>query len=179
MLMDEVSLGDLAREMAALRREVRELRDREEIRELVYRYGISADVERYDEFLDTLTEDVVWTAAGTFNPGMAMPGEATMHGHAEALAAVSGPGHAGIANKEQHVMANLVIEVDGDHAQAIGHLVLTLHNWGGFSIGTCRYVHMNFRREQDRWRISQLTFRETGDAASAKYIAESQLLKAR
>jgi ketosteroid isomerase-like protein len=114
-----------------------------------------------------------------FNPGMGLPGEATMRGHAEARASVEGPGHAGIANKEQHVMANLVIEVDGDAAQAIGHLVLTLHNWGGFSIGTCRYVHMNFRREQGRWRISQLTFRETGDAECGRYIVESGLLSHR
>lgn len=177
MLAEDIDIRSITDELAALRREVRVLRDKEEIRDLVYRYAFCADVDEVDLFLDTLTPDAVWTASGSFVPGQGLPGKGVFRGREEARAALTSPSHAAIANKEQHVMANLVIDVTGDTARAIGHLVLTVHNWGGFGLGTCRYVHMDFVRQSDGWRISALTFRETGDPAMSQYIVDSGLLE--
>jgi ketosteroid isomerase-like protein len=173
--MAEADAGSmaLAAEVAKLRERLTLLEDKEAIRDLIYRYGYTADVERYDEFLDTLTDDVVWTASGSSTPGLAPPPETSFRGKAEALAAVSGPGHAAIANREQHIMANFIISVDGDKAEAVGHLLLTIHHWGGFAVASCRYTQMKFARTGGRWRISELTFRETGHAESARFIVES------
>lgn len=166
--------------VAAMAERLAILEDKDAIRELIYRYGYTADTAQYEDFVALLTEDCVWEAVGVAIPGVQESASgAVMTGRAEAMAAVDGPGHAQLANREQHVMANFIIEVEGDTARAIGHLVLTVHHWGGFALGTCRLTRMAFRRENGQWLISEVSFRETGEPAGSAMIVATGLLPGR
>jgi ketosteroid isomerase-like protein len=174
--MDQTT--DLGLEIEALREKIQLLEDKEAIREVVYRYGYTADLGRYDDFVHTLTEDCVWRASGAVEPGTGRARMSVFNGRDEALSAVSGPGHTALVHSEQHLLTNLIIHVDGDTATAIGHLALTVTTrWAGaFGLGTCRMMSLAFRRVDGQWLISEIEFRETGGPYVTEMSNQSQLL---
>lgn len=176
MLDERTATQDLAEQVAALRRELRHLQDREAIRDLVSRYAWTADLEQYDDWLDTLTEDCVWTMSGMAMPGVAQGEGGVVRGRDGCFSAVTSDAHAEMVNREQHHMTNLLIEIDGDTASAIGQLLLTIKVPGSFAIATCRLTRMHFRREGGRWLISELVFREIGEQRGKDMILETGLV---
>jgi hypothetical protein len=179
MLVERTVAEDLVAELDALKREVRQLKDREEIRDLVSRYAWTADLEQYDDWLETLTEDCVWTMSGMAMPGTPQGDGGVVRGRSGCYEAVSSAIHGEIVNREQHHMTNLLIEIDGDEASAIGQLLLTIKFPGGFGIATCRLTRMHFRREHGRWLICELVFREIGEQRGKDMILETGLVPPR
>jgi hypothetical protein len=175
---EDMSVTSIANDdLDALRRRLRIMEDKEEIRDLLTRYGYTADLGLFDDFVETLTDDCLWEAGSMAVPGAGAGAvDGVMRGKREAMSAVSGPQHASIVNREQHLMVNFIIQVDGDEAQAVGHLAVTLHYTGGFGLATCRLCQARFRRIDGQWLISQIRFYETGDTRARDMIVATGLL---
>ena len=164
-------------ELEVLSRKVRELEDKEDIRDLLTRYGYNADLGRFDEFLGTLTDDCVWDLSGGLRlPDGGVEGSEVAIGHEEARRVVTGAGHAAIVRREQHLMVNFIIDVRGDEATAIGQLAVTTNTPIGFGLATCRMVRAKLIRSDRGWLIREIVFREIGAPDCEQVIAGTGLL---
>jgi hypothetical protein len=126
---------------------LRQLLDRGEIAELVSRYGAMADEKTFDDATAILTDDVV--AEYPF-------------GRLVGIEQVAGSGRAALGRFErtQHVITNLLIDLDGDRASVRANLV---------SVHVPRAdepaVHFDFggwyrfaaRRTEHGWRLAGIT----------------------
>jgi hypothetical protein len=169
--------SEVASELDELKRRVQLLEDKEAIRDVLVRFGYNADLARFDDFLQTLTEDCVWdVSGGLLLPDGGVSAPVASVGHEQARATVTGPGHLAIVNHEQHLMVDFLIEVDGDTATSIGQLAVTLHHQAGFDLVTCRMCRARLRRVEGRWLIQEIFFRELGAPDCAEVIDAAGLL---
>jgi hypothetical protein len=160
-----------------LEQRLRVLEDKEAIRDVLVRFGYNADLGRFDDFVQTLTEDCVWDVSGGLKlPEGGVSDSLTSVGREQARETVTGPGHLAIVNREQHLMVDFIIEVDGDTASAIGQLAVTLLHQAGFGLVTCRMCRARLRRVEGRWLISEIYFRELGAPDCAEVIGAAGLL---
>ncbi|MEY2589244.1 MAG: hypothetical protein QOJ67_1228 [Acidimicrobiaceae bacterium] len=169
--------SEVASELEDLRQRLQVLEDKEAIRDVLVRFGYNADLGRFDDFLQTLTEDCVWDVSGGLQlPDGGVSAAVASVGHEQARATVTGPGHLAIVNQEQHLMVDFIIEVDGDIATAIGQLAVTLRHQAGFDLVTCRMCRARLRRVDGRWLIGEIFFRELGAPDCADVIDAAGLL---
>ncbi len=91
--------------------DVQQLVDRSEITDLVYRLGVSLDERRFDEMRSLLVEE-----ATACTPGGTAEGR-------EAVIAQASRNH-GRDERIQHVITNLLIELDGDRAHVRAKLLV-------------------------------------------------------
>lgn len=102
---------DMVEELAALRSGLQDLRDREQIRELLVEYGRRIDARDFAGFGQLFVEDGEYVSAGTTSRGP------------EAIAAfledIFQRNPSGIASPNFHVFFNETIDVEGDQARAV------------------------------------------------------------
>lgn len=99
-------MGDHAQleaQVASLQAELRRLQDKEEIHELIDRYGAALDEKRWDDWEGTFAEEVVTDYPWGVNHGRAGMGEKA----AEILKDFK---------QTEHLSGNVIIELDGDRA---------------------------------------------------------------
>jgi len=137
---------ELHRELTILRSKVRELSDKEAIRDLLARYGFCFDLGRYEAFFDLWTDDAVFRTDG---PG----GEIEMKGK-EGLKKVFGSAPLKYM-ASQHLQLEYVIKVDGDAAEAIGFQLITVHRADRPAVDRTGVRRFRFRRVDGEWRISE------------------------
>ncbi len=143
----------LTQELEVLKRRLRVLEDKEAIRDLLVRYAFTADLERIDDFLELWTEDgtyeldsAVWKGRDQIKQGC-----------------MSDAFYNSIKNRSQHLILDLIINVNGDSATAAGYSATTVHWQAGFGLGRCALSTFRFRRVKGRWLIEQRVNRQTGD----------------
>ena len=132
--------------------------DIDEIQQVKYRYLRALDTKHWDEFADTLTEDVVGdydavrSARSTTSP-TATPSSSSC--------ATSMP--ANIIT--EHRVTHPEIAVDGDEATAIWYLQdrVIVPDFNFMLIGAAFY-HDQYRRTSDGWKISRTGYERTYDA---------------
>jgi SnoaL-like domain len=142
--MDQAALE---RDVAELRRQVRELTDRNEIAELIAGLARYLDEKRFDEARSVFTEDAI----GPFGDrGVDLLAERSRRNHAP---------FEGI----WHLVGNYQIELDGDRATARAAVHGThvkranepdTHYDGG------SFYHLDLARTPDGWRIAGMSFEE-------------------
>lgn len=144
----------------ALERRLRELEDREEIREVIARYGFTADLGHDEEYVAQYTED------GEYDTG-----KGHHRGHHELYEFIHSPegGHKKYVEGRgsQHTSHNLYIRIDGDTAWAECYSVVFVRTGpenDAFGVHTAAYNHWDFRRVDGRWRIRRRRRTPIGDA---------------
>mgnify|MGYP001424817169 CR=1 FL=1 len=144
-------MGDPAeKELAQLRLQVQQLTDRAEISDLVSRLGLLLDEKRFDDIRSVVTDDVVadfpsYAAAGQLR------GSDDLAAH--------GLKSQGRFARAQHVMTNVLIDLDGDRASVRANLIAThVHqadeSSSHYDIG--EYYRLEVVRTPAGWRISRL-----------------------
>ncbi len=133
-------------DVAQIRRQLQELVDRNEITDLISRLGLWLDEKRFDEARSIFTEDV---AAQT--PGGSVQG-------IELVADQARRNHSAFA-ETQHVITNVLIDLDGDRATARANLIVTFVQRADaprphFALGE-RY-HFEVARTSQGWRFSRV-----------------------
>jgi hypothetical protein len=124
-----------------------DLADRIELNELLSRLGLWLDEKRYGEFDAIFSEDVV----GEFPGGVRFQGLEELAVHARR--------NLSVFDAIQHVITNLLIDLDGDSASLRANLIATHIHAGGslqdtFQVG-CFY-EFDAVRQADGWRFSSV-----------------------
>ncbi|HEY2330279.1 MAG TPA: nuclear transport factor 2 family protein [Acidimicrobiales bacterium] len=119
---------------------VAEIEDREEIRELLARYNHTIDAHQSDEWVGLFTDDGVFDAGGR-----AMQGPDELRAFAD-----------GVPVGLRHVIANEIIELDGDQATVKSYLFI-LAGKPAAVMTTGVYVD-SVRRVDGRWRFARRVF---------------------
>lgn len=140
----------LYKEIEALKSKVRELSDKEAIRDLLARYGFCFDLGRFDAFYDLWTDDAVFRTDGP-------DGEIEMKGK-EGLKEVFGSAPLTYM-ASQHLQLEYVIKVNGDTAEAIGFQLITVHRGDRPTVDRTGIRRFKFRRIDGEWRISEAASR--------------------
>lgn len=117
----------------ALDQRLRALEDREQIRDLLARYGPLADAG------DAAAVAALWTSDGIY----AVDGFAEARGHAAIAALIEGPVHQQLmADGCAHVLSAPAISLDTDRAEALCHSVVFRQNpdgWGAVRVAANRW----------------------------------------
>lgn len=140
------ALDDVAR----LERQVAQLTDRNDITDLVYRLGACLDDRGFDEMRSLLVE-----AATVRTPGGAAEGRDAVIAQARRNHQPDEP--------TQHVITNLIVELDGDRAQVRANLVVNFaapaHRGESLPAPPRKYTlgeiyHFDVVRTPEGWRFS-------------------------
>ncbi|MBI2831724.1 MAG: nuclear transport factor 2 family protein [Chloroflexi bacterium] len=156
--------GDLEQELKIIKQRLQVLEDKEAIRELLARYCFRADMHRTDAFLDLWTEDSTFDVVSEW--GGPRKGKEQIRHLLDAQ-----PQQVAINNQCQHLLLDLLIDVDGDTATATGYCVLNVRWQGGFGMFRCSVRTFRFRRENGRWLVHETVSRLIGDPECEKLIA--------
>lgn len=138
---------DVTAELTALKAQLRELRDREQIRELLVEYGRRIDARDFAGFGQLFAQDGEYVSAGTTSRGP------------DAIAAfledIFQRNPSGIASPNFHVFFNETIDVDGDQAHAVSMSFFVVPGERGapqvLMLGS--YDDELVRDEDGRWRF--------------------------
>jgi ketosteroid isomerase-like protein len=126
-----------------------ELLDREAVSMLVHRVGACLDDARFDDLRQLLAEDVVVRTPGGVSEGVdAVLAQASRNHDAE--------------ERIQHVITDVLVDVDGDRAEVRANLVVTfgrgaLSNPPYFVMG--EIYEFRARRDADGWRLTSIATR--------------------
>jgi hypothetical protein len=97
---------------AQLRRQVGELADRTEIANLIGRLGLWLDEKRFDEAQSIFTADAAAQTSGGTARGIELVADQARRNHAD-------------FERTQHVIANVLTDLDGDRATVRANLIAT------------------------------------------------------
>jgi len=132
--------------------------DIEEIERLKYRYLRALDTKHWDEFADTLTEDVV----GDYGESLGEEHHFTDRDSLVEFMVKAMPADM----ITEHRVTPPEIDVDGDEATGIWYLqdkvIVPKHN---FMLMGAGFDHDRYRRTADGWRISATGYDRTYDAS--------------
>lgn len=150
-------------ELAALKARLRRLEDESELREVLSKYGFSADLGLRDKYLGLFTEDAFIDIGPRQPPGRFEGREAIGAQFFDSIARTSISGHS-----QHHAYSGpMVFHIDGDDAVAEGYSIVyvvsdreqrqiradhTFHK-ALYVVGV-NFNRWTFRREDDRWKIS-------------------------
>ena len=147
-------MSDEMSRIEALERRVKELEDKEAIRDVLARYGFTADLGFSKDWVD------VWTEEGVYDLG---PEETAAGSDALFHDIITNPeGHKTIENRSQHTVVNHFIRVDGDSAWAEAYSIVFVRGDEGYYPWTCGYNHFEFERKDGRWRLALRLRRPVG-----------------
>ncbi|MFC1919286.1 nuclear transport factor 2 family protein [Chloroflexota bacterium] len=152
----------LLQELEAVKQRLQELEDKEAIRDLLVRYGFTADLSRTNDYVDLWTEDAIFDVGTEYG---------LWKGKDKIRQLMEGPVHQSITNNSQHLMLDYIINVDGDKATAAGYCLVTLHWQAGFGIFRCSFRTFSFQRIDGRWLIKEAKSRATGDPECNQIIS--------
>jgi hypothetical protein len=159
---------DLSERIAVLEREVRELRDERELRELLSRYSFGADVYRGPDWVELFTPDGRYDL-GSDNVEGAYTGR--FDGAEQLLGLITGPGMPPEGGSQHH-HGPVVFRVDGDEATAESYsITYRLDAAGAPEVYCLGFSRWRFRRVDGRWRIAERHRRELGAGADAEVIS--------
>ncbi|WP_408591350.1 nuclear transport factor 2 family protein [Novosphingobium sp.] len=132
-------------ELEILDRRLRQLEDREAIRELIASYGPLADAGMANELAALWTEDGIYEIVG-FSKAV---------GHAEIAGLIDGPVHQALmADGCAHLLGPVSIALHGDEAEARGHSVVLRHDGEGFAAHRVSANRWSLRRTPQGWRVT-------------------------
>jgi len=164
----EARLASLEAEVTGLRARVRALEDEREIQSLLARYGITADTDDDDGFVELYTDDGTITMA---NPRAGGDGVAGWQGKDGIRAFIADPnGHRSPAlhGRSMHLHGNnLVVRVEGDDAVAGSYGVTLVKGDDGTRILSAAGNRWDLRRVDGEWRIRQRSSASIGDGRFA------------
>ena len=137
-------------ELAELQERITRLEDIEAIKRLKARYCEICDHEGYDAdaMASLFTEDGVWDGEGV--------------GRAEGREAIRElfAGIAKVTGGSQHIVANPLIEVDGDQAQGVWHLIAAVTQSDGTTDsnwpGTAARYHEDYVKQNGEWKFRRV-----------------------
>lgn len=159
---------DISERLATLEARVRELEDAEAIRQLLATYAYNADLNRVDKYLESWTEDGVYD----LSEEMKLEGKAQLGG---LLSDPNGFHTRELANRSQHLVANLSIKVNGDEAWAEGYSIVTVAGSEGVRIFSAAYNHFDFIRTGSGWRLKLRHRRVVGGKTWGGEVLKSYL----
>ena len=141
-------MGTTIPETAGEREALMKLIDREAIGDLIHRFGVVLDEQRFDDLHAVFAEDATITTPGGHAEGLdAIVAQATRN-HTPEL-------------RTQHLATDLVIDLDGDRARARANYIGVFATGSGdpapapqFQIGSV--YHFDLVRAADGWRINTM-----------------------
>lgn len=134
------------------------LGDIEEIKQVKYRYLRALDTKHWDDFADTLTEDVV----GDYGESLGEEHHFTDRATLVEFMRTSMP--AGIIT--EHRVTHPEISIDGDEATGIWYLQdKVIAGDFNFMLIGAGFYHDTYRRTADGWKISRTGYDRTYDAS--------------
>lgn len=141
-----LTLQQLRAQMARIEAELRALRDRDAIRNLIAHYGPAVDRG------DSKAAADLWEADGVYDLGPDWP---RLAGRAAIIGVEEGPEHLGlIGGGAAHFLSSPAIELDGDTATAVCHSVVMRWTGAAFELYRVSANHFTLRRsKEDGWRI--------------------------
>jgi ketosteroid isomerase-like protein len=137
---------DLAAEVARLATQVRELRDREAIRETLVAYAIAMDTRAWEDLRVVFAPEIVFIP----RPGV------TWRGADEVVASLESREKHFVSS---HMLTNVRIALDGDSARAVAYLhSVDLEDPARRERHTSHgaWYLVELRRTEDGWRIARL-----------------------
>jgi len=171
----EIRLSRLESEHEALERKLRRLQDEQELRELLSRYGFTADLGRSREYVELYTED------GRINLGAGRWGARKagneFQGHEQLHEFITAVPHKCIEGFCQHhaLTGPLIFHIDGDEAVAEGYSLVVVQSDEAtrrprscrperpeINIAGANFNRWTFRRVNLQWHIFERFNREIG-----------------
>jgi len=132
--------------------------DIDEIQQVKYRYLRALDTKHWDDFADTLTEDVI----GDYGESLGEEHHFTDRATLVEFMRTSMP--AGIIT--EHKVTHPEIEIDGDEATGIWYLQdKVIAAEFNFMLIGAGFYHDTYRRTADGWKISKTGYDRTYDAS--------------
>ena len=133
---------------------IRRVADELEIRNVIARLGVLADLGDMDEYISLFTEDALWEMQAP--PGgkplfPAIKGNAGIRAGAEKRRAdaVSGPG-----THNYHLLANTTVNITGDTATATSYMAFVKGVDKTPNVAMLTIYHDQFRRTSDGWKLA-------------------------
>lgn len=159
-MVDAIENADVAQ----LRRYLRELADRNEIVDLASRLGLWLDEKRFDEAGTVFTEDVEVQTLGGASQGIVGVADQARRNHID-------------FERTQHVITDVLVDLDGDRATVGANLVVTFVRRADapeqhFVLGE-RY-HFEAVRTPQGWRFSRMRISPVWNAGSRDEISPAQ-----
>jgi hypothetical protein len=152
---------DLLQQIARLEARVRELEDREQIRNAIAAYGPAVDSG------DSAAAAELWAAEGRYDVG----GMGISAGRESILALFEGDTHQGlIAQGAAHVLSPLRIELAGDQATAAGYSCVFTFQDGAFAASRVAANHWRLIRTGERWLVTERVNRLLDGSAEARAL---------
>lgn len=152
-------------ELSELRDTVADLRAREDIRELLHRYGFAADIGDALTWSRTYAADGVYDGAG-----------GQISGRGQFYAALDDPGGTHKREIESHgslhTVGGLIIRVDGQRAWAEGHALVWVRAGGGYRVYSLTYNHWDLARTAGSWEITRRVSRPVAPGAARQVLTE-------
>jgi ketosteroid isomerase-like protein len=137
---------ELAEVVARLSERLREMEDREAIRNLVAGYGPSVDAG------DSARAAAIWAQDGAYDVG----GFGASHGMEAIAALFDGPTHQGlIAQGAAHLLSPLHIDLDGDVATAVGYSCVFVRDGDGWRAHRVAANRWTFHRTTGGWKAAE------------------------
>ena len=152
---------DLSARLAALEAQLRELEDREAIRDAIAAYGPAADRG------DVQAAAALWAADGRYDVG----GFGVSEGQAAIGALLEGPEHQTlIAGGAAHVLSPVQIHLEGDRAVAVGYSCVFRRTEAGFEAYRVSANRWHLARTAAGWRVSLRINRLLNGEAAARML---------
>ena len=151
-------MNDAMQRLEEVERKVQQLEDERAIHRTLVRYGFCVDIGDREATADLYTDDcVIETDAG---------GGTTFEGRSGAAALVDNDVHRSLLPNCAHLMGPLSVEVDGDHAVAIGYAMVVLRRGDAFTIWRQGCGRWELAKRDGSWRIGHRTSIAMGSAAA-------------
>ncbi len=152
---------DLSEQLEALRSRIGAIEDREQIRNAIAAYGPWVDCG------DSAAAAGLWAADGRHDVG----GMGVSTGRDAIQALFDGEVHQGlIAGGAAHVLSPVRLEIDGDHATAIGYSCVFVWREGRFTAERIAANRWALRREGERWLVTHRTNRLLNGTAEGRQV---------
>jgi hypothetical protein len=144
-------------DLMTLRDHAADMTDIEAIKQVKYRYLRAMDTKHWDEFADTMTEDIVGDYGSSLGKTLHFDNRTDL---VEYLSSAMGPGVV-----TEHRVTHPEITVDGDTASAIWYLQdrVIVAEYNFMLIGAAFYRD-TYRRTSDGWRLSRTAYDRTYEA---------------
>jgi hypothetical protein len=141
-------MGSTFRETTSEQQTLSALVDREAMADLIHRFGVVLDEQRFDDLPSVFPEDATITTPGDHAQGLdAIVAHATRN-HTPEL-------------RTQHLVTDLVVDLDGDRAQARANYLGVFAIGSGDPAPTPRFqigsvYHVELVRTTDGWRLHSM-----------------------